>query len=265
MDPLSLADLSEFEAIRFVLTDMDETLTFQGRLSARTYDALERLQAAGVEVIPVTAAPAGWCDQMARMWPVSGVIGENGGVFFKRSERGHRLVRTFWHEEESRQSVAWRLREIADDIQTAMPDAAFAEDQPFRLTSIAFARPSDPALSSAIVHSLQAAGASTTQNNLWILGWVGPYDKLTMTHRVLPTQYGVAIDTVRNNVLYVGDSINDAPMFAFFPHSVGVSTIVKELPFIPTPPRWITAGPGGDGFVEVADAILMAKRRKGSS
>ena len=81
MKEICSADSSTFKHVRFVLTDMDETLTYKGRLAAETYMALERLQNAGVKVIPVTAAPAGWCDQMARMWPVDGVIGENGGCF----------------------------------------------------------------------------------------------------------------------------------------------------------------------------------------
>ncbi|WP_448044218.1 HAD-IIB family hydrolase [Bradyrhizobium liaoningense] len=259
MDPLRLANPNTFETVRFVLTDMDETLTFRGRLGARTYAALERLQAAGVKVIPVTAAPAGWCDQMARMWPVDGVIGENGGLFFQRSGEERGLVRTFWHAEDKRQGVTDRLNEIAASVQQSIPDAVFAEDQPFRLTSVAFARSSDPALTAAIMEALHVAGANTTQNNLWILGWLGPYDKLAMTRRVLSTQHDVDIDGFRDVVLYVGDSLNDAPMFGHFSLSVGMSTIVEELPLIPTPPRWVTTGPGGDGFVEVADAVLRAK------
>src|SRR3984957_6656938 len=102
MKDLALAPRSVFASVRFVLTDMDETLPCRGRLSARTYEALERLQRAGVKVIPVTAAPAGWCDQMARMWPVDGVIGENGGFFFQRRPAGHDLSRVFWHEESDR-------------------------------------------------------------------------------------------------------------------------------------------------------------------
>lgn len=31
----------ELQNIRFVLTDMDETLTYKGRLQARTYQSLE--------------------------------------------------------------------------------------------------------------------------------------------------------------------------------------------------------------------------------
>src|SRR5471032_3611526 len=97
MRALSAASNAEFSDVRFLLTDMDETLTYQGRLSASTYSALERLQGAGVRVIPVTAATAGWCDQMARMWPVDGVIGENGGLYFRRGEGPHEVIREFWH------------------------------------------------------------------------------------------------------------------------------------------------------------------------
>lgn len=77
----------ELQNIRFVLTDMDETLTYKGRLQARTYQSLEMLQHAGIKVIPVTATSAGWADQMARMWPVDGVIAENGGLFLTRNNR----------------------------------------------------------------------------------------------------------------------------------------------------------------------------------
>jgi hypothetical protein len=62
--------------IRFVLTDVDDTLTDGPPLPAATDTAIERLQGAGITVIPVTAAPAGWCDLMARMWPVGAVIGD---------------------------------------------------------------------------------------------------------------------------------------------------------------------------------------------
>lgn len=261
MRPLADAEISALRSVRFVLTDMDETLTYRGRLSARTYDALERLQRANVTVIPVTAAPAGWCDQMARMWPVDGVIGENGGFFFERAE-GHGLVRTFWHGEVDRRVVATRLDEIARQVREAVPLATFADDQPFRLTSIAFARPDEIDARTAIASALRASGADATDNNLWVLGWLGGYDKLAMARRVLAERYGVDIDAAVDTVLYVGDSINDAPMFDFFRHTVGVSTVVSDLPQIPTPPNWITEGPGGDGFVEAAEAVLQARMAK---
>ena len=161
-----------------------------------------------------------------------------------------------------RADVWGRLAEIARDVLAAIPGATFAEDQPFRLTSIAFARPEDADARAAIASAMRAAGADVTDNNLWVLGWLGGYDKLAMTRRVLATSYGVDIEAERDAVLYVGDSINDAPMFGFFRHTVGVSTVTRDLPQIPTPPTWISEGPGGDGFVEAADAVLMARNCK---
>ena len=260
MRPLNLAGISEFESVRFVLTDMDETLTHRGRLFAATYTALENLQKAGVVVIPVTAAPAGWCDQMARMWPVDGVIGENGGFLFQRDAEGDGIRRAFWHPEDDLERVAQRLKTIGQEIQAALPNAQLAEDQGFRTTSLAFAKPEDPDLQDEILARLKAAGADVTVNNLWLLAWFGGYNKLSAAKRMLKQAYDLDIETHRDVVLYAGDSTNDAPMFAFFRHTVGVSTVVEYLPEIPTPPRWITEGPGGVGFVEAAEAILRSQR-----
>lgn len=264
MRALSTAGNAEFERVRFVLTDMDETLTYQGRLSAATYSSLERLQAAGVRVIPVTAAPAGWCDQMARMWPVDGVIGENGGVFFQRKPNGHGVARKFWHADNVLGATFAKLASVASAVQATVPEAKLADDQAFRLTSIAFSQPTDPAIGEQIVKVLESGGANTTINNLWILGWLGEYDKLAMSRRVLADVYGVDIDTEREAVLYTGDSTNDAPMFGFFEHTVGVSTVQRYLSQIPTPPAWITAGPGGDGFVEAVEAVIASRSQSSS-
>ncbi|MGA8172038.1 MAG: HAD-IIB family hydrolase [Methylocystis sp.] len=259
MQPLSLAPASTFASVRFVLTDMDETLTHHGRLSARTYNAMERLQNAGVKVIPVTAAPAGWCDQMARMWPIDGVIGENGGLFFRRDGKEHGIARDFWHGEEKRHQIADRLAAIGREILDASPFAVLADDQPFRLASLGFLAPNSAQEREAIVAALRRANADVTLNNLWVLGWIGGYNKLAMARRVLAKFYGLDIDFDRDAVMYCGDSTNDAPMFGHFRHTIGVSTVRRYLTEIPVPPRWITRGPGGDGFVEAANAVIDSR------
>lgn len=259
MQPIHSAEISAFKDIRFVLTDMDETLTFQGRLAAQTYMALERLQHAGIKVIPVTAAPAGWCDQMARMWPVDGVIGENGGFFFRRKEDGHGVERYFWHDNELRQSVSERLLSISEHVRSVLPEARLADDQPFRLTSVAFVNSSERHLRERILATLVEADADVTVNNLWILGWLGGYDKLSMALRVLQKFYGIDNNFGYAGILYSGDSANDAPMFSFFKHTVGVSTVTSYLDQIPKAPRWVTRGPGGEGFIEMVDAVLASR------
>jgi HAD superfamily hydrolase (TIGR01484 family) len=258
MQPLALAPAATFSPVRFLLTDMDETLTHRGRLAAHTYAALERLQAHGIRVIPVTAAPAGWCDQMARMWPVDGVIAENGGLFIRRSADGHGAERRYWHADDALAGARDALRRIARQVETAVPAARHADDQDFRLTSLAYARTGGDQ-DDRIRDALVAAGADATINNLWIIGWVGGYDKLSMSLRVLSDAFGVDAGSARDCVAYSGDSTNDAPMFGYFTHTAGMSTVVEYLPQLPALPRWITQGPGGSGFVEFADAILRTR------
>src|SRR5260370_13326975 len=102
-------------------------------------------------------------------------------------------------------------------------------------------------------------GAGTTQNSSGVLGWFGDFDKLAMARRVMSELFALDIDRDGECVLYVGDSLNDAPMFGFFPHSVGVSTVRQYADRMPTLPRWITRGAGGAGFVEVADRLLSGR------
>jgi len=81
--------------LRFVLTDIDDTLTTDGKLTAGAYRALERLHDAGRIVVPVTGRPAGWCDHIARMWPVDAVVGENGAFYMRFDVTQRKLVRRF--------------------------------------------------------------------------------------------------------------------------------------------------------------------------
>jgi HAD superfamily hydrolase (TIGR01484 family) len=241
MEDLALAPLGAFKSVRFVLTDMDDTLTYEGRLSGATYAALEKLRNTSLSVIIVTAAPAGWCDQMARMWPVDGVIGENGGFFFRRAGDG--VLRHFWQGNEQRA----QLLDIADRIRARVPGAVFADDQPFRLSSIAFARPKNESTRTAIMAAIRDAGLRATENNLWVLGWLGDFDKLAMTRRVLA-------EVEDHAICYMGDSENDAPMFRTFRHTIGMSTVRAQI--LSSYPRWVTRSPGGAGFVEAVEAVL---------
>jgi 3-deoxy-D-manno-octulosonate 8-phosphate phosphatase KdsC-like HAD superfamily phosphatase len=256
MQPFAVFPEQNRRTIRFVLTDVDDTLTAGARLPAETYRAIERLENAGFRVIPITAAPAGWCDLMCRMWPVAAVIGENGGLCFRHDRAAEETERYFWSSEDDRRRDWGRLTELAAQVRAAVPDAApTAPDQPYRQTTLAFRNPGPPG-AERIVSALTAAGARSVVNSLWVLGWFGGFDKLAMTRRMLAELYGADIERDRDAFIYVGDSPNDEPMFGFFPNSVGVASVRDYLDRMTTPPRWITEGGGGVGFIEVADALL---------
>ena len=102
MQPLAAFPPAARRRIRGVLADIDDTLTTEGRLTAAAYGALERLRAAGFLVVPITGRPAGWCDMVARFWPVAGVVGENGAFYFRYDHKTRKMARYFIASEAER-------------------------------------------------------------------------------------------------------------------------------------------------------------------
>ena len=124
-------------AIRGVFCDIDETLTTGGRLTADAYGAMERLERAGLQVIPITGRPAGWCDHIARMWPVAAVVGENGAFYFRYDRQQRVMRRAFVDDAAARAANRERLHAIGADIVRAVPGCAIAADQHYRESDLA--------------------------------------------------------------------------------------------------------------------------------
>ena len=59
MKPFEQFPPSLKKEIKYVLTDIDDTLTTAGKLTAEAYTALERLSRAGLLCVPITGRPAG--------------------------------------------------------------------------------------------------------------------------------------------------------------------------------------------------------------
>ncbi len=266
MKPLAQFPLAARRAIRGVLTDIDDTLTTAGRLSAAAYAALERLRAAGLLVVPVTGRPAGWCDHIARMWPVDAVVGENG-AFWMRYDRQQRKLHTV-HVADAAQRAEHRRRldQLAQRILAAVPGCALASDQFCRVADIAidFREDVPPLPRSAIddiVRLMETAGLTAKVSSIHVNGWFGDYDKLGTTRRLLAEEFGVDVDegSERERWVFVGDSPNDAPMFGYFPNAVGVANVSDYADRIERLPAWVTPSPCGAGFVELAEALLQAR------
>jgi HAD superfamily hydrolase (TIGR01484 family) len=247
--------------IRFVLTDIDDTLTFAGRLPATALAAMEDLQAAGIRVIPITGRPAGWCDHMARMWPIDGLVGENGAFYFAYDSRKRRMRRSYWKTEDERHEDRRRLNQLASTILERVPGCRVSADQAYREADLAIDFCEDvPRLPmtavAAIKYCFEQAGARAKISSIHVNGWFGDYDKLAMTRRLLRDLFARELDAAKDEMLFVGDSPNDAPMFAYFPHSVGVANVRQFADSMEALPAWITDNVGGRGFAEMV-AILL--------
>ncbi|AWM86132.1 HAD family hydrolase [Microvirga sp. 17 mud 1-3] len=269
MKPLSEFSLDQARSVRIVLSDIDDTITSEGMLTASAYGALEALHRAGFVVIPVTGRPAGWCDHIARMWPVDAVVGENGAFYFRYDRAAKKMHQHFWASAQERHQNRTRLEAIEKEVLSTVPGAALASDQAYRVADLAvdFCEDVPPLPESEvdrIVSIFERAGAQAKVSSIHVNGWFGAYDKLSMAKTLLADVYGLDWDAARASVVYAGDSPNDEPMFAAFPMSVGVANIGAFVHRLKSRPAYVTSGHSGEGFAELAALLLRAKETSGS-
>lgn len=264
MLPLSAFPAAAARGLVGVLTDIDDTLTCDGHLPAAAYAALSSLAAAGLAVVPITGRPAGWCDMIARFWPVAGVVGENGAFYFRHDPATRCMVRVFDQPEAERRANRARLATLAARILAEVPGAAISADQLYREVDLAIDFCEDvPALPPAAVARIVAlfadAGATAKVSSIHVNGWFGAHDKLTMTRRFVAEVLGLDLDATRGRFVFCGDSPNDAPMFAAFPHACGVANVVDFAGRIDALPAYVASRRGGEGFVEIASHLLALR------
>jgi HAD superfamily hydrolase (TIGR01484 family) len=274
MQPLKALPSDIARQIAFVLSDLDDTLTLEGRLPAVSYAGLERLAQDGKKIVIVTGRPAGWCDMIARFWPVDGVVGENGAFYFRYVRDENRMVRTFLHDDETRAKDRVTLAGFFEELRKVHPQLKLASDQAFRISDIAIdicedVDPLSKEVVQDVVKRLEGMGATVKVSSIHINAWIGKFDKLSMIERFLQDEFGIGTVVAREVVLYAGDSPNDEPMFAAFTHTVGVANIENFAAEMTHLPAYVTRGEGGLGFLEIAQALaaasapaLMAQRER---
>lgn len=248
------------ENIKYILCDIDDTLTNEGKLLSEAYDSLWRLHSAGFKIIPITGRPAGWCEMIARFWPVDGIVGENGAFYFYYDQK--KMHRSFTQTESERTSNQNKLIQVQADILKNVPGSAVSSDQFCRAVDLAIDFCEDvPALQAKdiekIVQIFKSHGAEAKVSSIHVNGWFGQHDKLTTSLKFLKDRYKLS-DALKlqENVLFVGDSPNDEPMFAFFKNTVGVKNIENYLGEMKSLPSYICSKNGGLGFQELSEVLV---------
>lgn len=255
MRPLREAALGDVAGVAF---DVDDTLTTRGRLTASAYASLSALREAGVSLIAVTGRPLGWADAMASMWPVDAAVGENGAGWSWRE--GGALRVAYAHDEETRRGHRASLDAIRGAVAERMPDVREADDNAARRCDLTFDIGERVALPEPRIEALAALirehGARATVSSVHAHAMPGDWDKAQGIAGAAAEALG-GFDPRR--WIFVGDSGNDAEAFAFFERSVGVANVRAHLGRLPDPPRFVTEAERGEGFSELARAILDAR------
>lgn len=260
----SKATGGELASVRGVCFDIDDTFSTDGKITAGAFSALWRLREGGFALVAITGRPAGWCDHIARFWPVNAVVGENGAFTFYMQDGVRKRLETPGASTGGNVAeTRARLQRLGEKIRQRFPHAKWASDQPYREFDLAVDFREDvPAWPreevDALVELCKAEGAHAKISSIHVNAWFGDYDKRRGMEHWLASGAPGGVNPPRAQAewLYVGDSPNDEPLFGWFENSVGVANLREFLDRIQSPPRWITRERSGAGFEEVAQRLI---------
>ena len=269
MKALATWPRAERTGIVGVFTDIDDTLTTDGAITADALGALTDLKAAGLHVIPITGRPVGWSEPFAAAWPVDAIVAENGAVAILPANNDQNGLMSAWNKRRqlsklyqqdavTRAANFARMQQVQAEIEARVPGARRAQDSGGRECDIAIDHSEFTHLPQAAIDEcvalMREAGMNATVSS--INGWYGAHDKLEGARWIVRQLFGRELDAELDRWVYVGDSTNDQAMFQRFPHSVGVANIARFVPQLKHLPRYVTQGERGAGFAEVARRLL---------
>jgi len=263
MKHFEMSDRHLLKNVTTIFTDIDDTITLNGKLLDVSYSAMWKAYHHGLRIIPVTGRPAGWVDHIARMWPVFAVVGENG-AFYNMMKNG-KLMRFHSADATTYLTNKTKLKAIQDEILSTVHGTALSSDQNYRDYDLAIDYCEDVSrLSEAdvdrIVSIFTKHGATAKVSSIHVNGWFGNYDKLSMVKTLVAQELNGEFESLNNTFVFVGDSPNDEPMFGAFTYSFGVSNIQEFIHRMTATPTFTVDNPGGYGFSDVIDHIIESKK-----
>ena len=275
MKPLAEWPIEQRRNIIGVFTDIDDTLTTHGAISADALQALVDLKNAGLHVIPITGRPVGWGESFARTWPVDALVAENGGVAWmvkKNAENSNKigikpayllpkmLLKVYQNSALIRAENSVRMAKIANLVTSQIAGVEISQDSSGRETDLAFDYNEfaniSPETVQQVVELLQSQGMHTTVSSIHIHGCFGHFDKWTGAQWIVRELFKRELADELEKWVFVGDSGNDQAMFQHFRHSFGVANLRRFEAQLMYLPRYITPSERGAGFAQVVQALL---------
>lgn len=244
-----------FPQVRLIATDVDGTLTQNGKFTPALLIALNDLAAAGIPVLLTTGRSAGWVNGLAEYLPVVGAIAENGAIFYKGQQgkgQHSQLLVPIADVATHRQALAKTFA----SLQAAFPQIHESSDNRFRMTDWTFD-----------VKGLSVADLKELSDRAQSQGWGFTYSTVQCHIRLAQQDKANGLEQVlqryfpelsKEDVVTIGDSPNDESLFNGdrFPVSVGVANIGHYVDQIKYKPRFVTQAAEAEGFCELAQLIL---------
>lgn len=246
--------------VRALFSDIDGTMTTGDRIEASTYEALERLGETGVPLIMVTGRPAGFAHAFMKMTPVLAVVSENGGVTFVR--QGRKLHKLYGVPPASLPEWRRRMNDVAVEVMSKVPGARLSSDSKYREVDLAIDWNEEASLSredaETCVAMIQKAGFAAVRSSVHVNFGPPHFDKLSACMTVVRQVLGGDANDLSPYV-FVGDALNDAPMFGGFPTSVGVANVKAWWDELSFKPAFLTERPEGAGLRELLEHLMRLR------
>jgi len=260
--PIAQLTPDQCRSLAGVVFDIDDTLTDGGQLTDVAYRALWDLAREALPLVAVTGRPLGWCDVLARQWPIAAAVGENGGGWVFRRPPG--VAEGYFDAPVVRAQQQQRLRQLQEEACAAIPGLRLASDQRHRRVDLAFDVAEETRLPAEdldrLLHLIGAAGARALVSSVHAHAYFGAHDKASGVVRAVAEALGRDLDGERSRWLFVGDSGNDAAAFAYFPLSAGVGNVRAHLTRLPVAPAFVADEERGRGFAAIVATVLRQRR-----
>ena len=238
--------------IRLIATDMDGTLTRQGKFSATLLQSLEALVEANIAVVVVTGRSAGWVNAVQTYLPIAGAIAENGGLYFSsQTPQFLTSISVTQHRQQLEQTFQYLKRQF--------PWLQESADNAFRLTDWTFdVKGLSPIQLQQLSDLCQQQGWSFTYSTVQCHIKPLQQNKACGLLQVLKQYFG---QLTVHEIITVGDSPNDQSLFNIdqFPISVGVANVLHYIQQLTYQPAYVTTKAEGEGFDELVQLILDAQ------
>ena len=282
MQKLDQWPLTDRRGITGVLTDIDDTLTTDGAITADALAALADLKAAGLPVIAVTGRPVGWSEPFALAWPLDAIVAENGAVaLFRKADTEiatsehqnglqpndyvrKQLSKRYQQSAPERHENFTRMQRVSARVLQGVHGAQLAQDSTGRETDIAIDHSEftnlTPEQIAEVLRIMRSEGMTASVSSIHVNGWFGTHNKLQGARWAVSELLGRDLDAEISQWVFIGDSTNDELMFEAFPNSVGVANVRRFEAQLINKPRYITGEERGAGFAELVQALLAAKK-----
>ncbi len=262
--PVKEIKKSDCKNLEYFFTDIDDTITENGLLPGYSYNSLWELYNNNIKVIPVTGRPAGWCDHIARMWPVEAVIGENGAFYFSYNRKLKNMERKYFSSKEQLEVNKRKLLKIKTRVLAEVPGVSISADQDYRIADLAVdfcedvEHPGREAVQS-ICRIASEEGALYKISSIHVNCWFGEFNKVECVKKYLQENTNDYRDSF-NKAFFIGDSPNDEPIFKQIKNSIGVANLNDFKNELKHLPLYITDNRSACGFTEAVDVIIKKKK-----